>query len=137
MQFQRNRMAGFTLTEILVAVAIVAVLATISVPAYKSYMHKVRRSDAHVSLAKFAMAMERQYVMNNTYNATGTVADVFQDTSDEGYYTMTFGTIATTSFVLYASPTGVQVGDTECGTFSLNQLGAKGVDGTENVAHCW
>lgn len=132
-----GRNYGFTLTEILIAVAIVAILASISVPAYKSYMIKVRRSDAHVALTRFAMAMERQYVRDSTYNVSPTVAVVFQDLSDEGFYRMNWGTVTTTTFILFAIPSGVQADDTECGQLTLNQLGAKGITGTQTVAHCW
>lgn len=127
---------GFTLVEILIAVAIVSILVTISVPVYKDYMLKVRRSDGRAALVLFAMAMERQYVRFGHYNETATVADIYQDSSDRGYYTLDIPTLAAASFVLSATPTGQQADDTYCGTLKLDYLGNKTATGSGGD-DCW
>lgn len=58
---------GFTLVELLVAVVIVGILASIAVPGYQRYIRDARRSDAQGALMGLASAMERYYTINNTY----------------------------------------------------------------------
>ncbi|MCP5351906.1 MAG: type IV pilin protein [Chromatiales bacterium] len=128
---------GFTLTEILIAVAVVGVLATVALPTYQSYMLTVRRSDAHTALNMFAMAMERQYVRDNRYNVSSTVADVYQDTSDRGFYSLDFGTVTAVTYILHATPIGAQASDSGCGTITINHLGERTASGTLGDEACW
>jgi type IV pilus assembly protein PilE len=59
--------SGFTLVELMVAVAIVGILAAIAVPSYQESMRKSRRADAQGALMNFANGMERLYTENSTY----------------------------------------------------------------------
>ncbi len=58
---------GFTLIELMVAVAIVGILAAIAIPSYQDSMRKSRRADAQGALMNFANGMERHYTEVNTY----------------------------------------------------------------------
>jgi type IV pilus assembly protein PilE len=66
------RKKGFTLIELMVAVAIVGILAAIAIPSYQESMRKSRRADAQSALLNIANAMERYFTQNNTYCDTGT-----------------------------------------------------------------
>ena len=58
---------GFTLIELMVVVAIVAILATIAVASYEYAVTKSRRSAAANCLQERAQFMERYYTTNLTY----------------------------------------------------------------------
>ena len=46
---------GFSLTELLIVIAIVAILASITLPSYSSYVYKTRRADAVASLLQLQL----------------------------------------------------------------------------------
>ena len=65
MVFQKQH--GFTLIELMVTVAILAVVASIAIPAYNGYITTARMSEANNALAELKLAEEEYYLENNTY----------------------------------------------------------------------
>lgn len=67
---------GFTLVELMIAVAIVGIFASISYPSYQSHIMKAKRSEAQAALVSMATAMEQWRVENNnSYCGSGTDTD--------------------------------------------------------------
>lgn len=140
-EMNRRKQAGFTLIEVVVAVAIVGILASIAYPSYTETMRKSRRADAKVVLTDAAAREERWFTENNAYttnvnNLGGSGGTLY---SEEGYYNITVSNAAcgdTSCFMLTATPVagGVQVSDTDCATLTLSHTGAKGSTGGGN---CW
>ena len=60
---------GFTLIELMIAVAIVALLAAIAIPSYQDSVWKGKRAEAKAAIFKALQAEERYYTQNNTYIA--------------------------------------------------------------------
>lgn len=124
---------GFTLIELMIVVAIVALLAAIAVPSYARYVEKARRADAKSALLDAAQRLERCYTQNNTYLgcpvATGLTA--------EGFYTIAAPTQTANAFTLTAAPAGPQAGDTRCGTFTLQSDGTRVASGSLGTDRCW
>ena len=58
---------GFTLIEIMIVVAIFAIIASIGYPMYVEQAKKSRRSDAKVALSDNAQSVERCRSNTNTY----------------------------------------------------------------------
>ncbi|MDZ7826803.1 MAG: type IV pilin protein [Gammaproteobacteria bacterium] len=64
---QKPRSRGFTLTELLIALAIVAILTAVAFPLYNNYTLRANRSQLAADLAACAQALERFYTVNFTY----------------------------------------------------------------------
>lgn len=62
--------SGFTLIEIMVAVALVAILASIAIPSYSAYIVRGQRAAAKVALEQAAQYLERNYTISGCYNYT-------------------------------------------------------------------
>jgi len=144
----RNIQRGFTLTEIMIVVAIVSILAAFAFPTYTSYMQQVRRSDCEAALLQLASAMERDFSRNgNAYrNILTTVPPFFPtnkcplDGGGSDTYTLSIGGINGAGSVYTLTATvenpGPQVTDT-CGNLTLTNLLQKGQAAGKTVAECW
>ena len=73
MRQTEKMMRGFTLIELMVAVAIVAILATIAYPIYLHQLVEGRRSAAEATLMDIAQR-EQQYILDQRQYAAGTTA---------------------------------------------------------------
>ena len=132
----RRAASGFTLVELLVVVAIVAILVAAAIEGYGFAMVKSRRSAAKGCLTESAQYMERYYTTNFKYtDATlpACSADVTR------FYNVGFvGTPDASTYAIQAVPQGAQAsGDSLCGTLSLDQVGNRTASGTGGVAACW
>lgn len=65
----RRRPRGFTLIELMITVAIVAVLAGIAYPLYTDQVRKGRRAEARAALMNLLQQQERYHTQNNSYAA--------------------------------------------------------------------
>ncbi|WP_329740507.1 type IV pilin protein [Dyella sp. A6] len=124
--------AGFTLIELMIVVAIIAILMAIAYPSYVSYMTKTHRVAAEGCLSEYANYMERYYTTNLSYldssgNALSLPTLDCESTSQTGdFYDYTLASSSSTAYVLQATPiNGQQQNDTTCGTLTLSQTGAR------------
>ena len=128
---------GLTLVELMVSVAVLAILASIAIPQYSKQTTKARRSDATTALVRAALEMESCRAQALTY--TGCDATL-TTTTESGIYTLSVAIPGGgASYTLTATPVadGAQASDTECGNLTLASTGAKGKTGTGSIAMCW
>lgn len=64
-------MAGFTLIELMITVAIIGILAAIALPSYRDYILRGQIVDATNGLSVLRANMERQFQDNRTYATVG------------------------------------------------------------------
>ena len=131
------RYRGFTLIELMIAVAIVAILVAVAYPSYTDQVTKTRRAEGKVAATKMAATMERCFTIGNAYNNAACDAAASTTNSENNHYTISV-TREATSFSVSATPNGGQASqDAGCGTLMLNQIGQKTVSGPKNASDCW
>lgn len=123
-----SRMRGFTLIELMIVVAIVAILAAIAYPSYRNSVLKGRRSEASVTLTKVAQRLERCNTQFGRFSDPGCSAQNGDTlTSGGDYYQISVVVNAVdNSYVLEAKPTakGSQ-NDDKCTQYKLFSNGRK------------
>ncbi len=127
---------GFTMIELMIVVAILAIVIAIGYPAYRDQVMKSRRAEGMGELLELADRLERFYSGNGTYNGAtlGPDADdVYETTTEKGNYTLNIPTATSTLFTITATPNPPQDKD-KCGTFTLTSSGTKSASGGNE---CW
>lgn len=126
-----RRHVGFTLIELMIAVAIIGILSAIAIPAYSKYVQRSRRSDA-INAIQLAAAAEEKYYFQNSKYGTNEDLNLFtaanSNLSPEKYYTIALVNTGgdTQTYKITATPTGAQTADNvNCPTLSLDNTGAK------------
>ena len=140
---------GFTLIELVIAMAIIGILASIAYPSYLDYITRARRQDGQTALLELANQMEQYYANNNTYQtatiATGNPSDIqSSNTSPEGWYRLTITEQSDANYALQATAIKAQAkNDKRCQNLTFNRVGEKGpvigADETPQGAlnRCW
>lgn len=147
---------GFTLLELVIALAIAAVVTMLATAGYERTMLRSHRLDAHAALNAVASAQERHYLEYARYagrfapSAAGPApspSDEFEDSlplpsaSPDGHYSLALTTDANAlEYEVTATPTGRQRRDAACATFALDHTGrriARDARGADASAACW
>jgi type IV pilus assembly protein PilE len=151
----RRRSAGMTLLELIIVMVIVAIMASIAIPNYNSYVLKSHRTEAKTALLDLASMEERYFSTQNVYSLLATdlgYPGAWPVTVGGGYYQVQApvvvpavaptaailgGTPAT--FSITALPIGVQLNDAACASFTITSAGVKSATGADPNANvdCW
>jgi len=138
-QLQRDH-AGFTLIELMIVVVVVAILASIAVPAYQDQIRKARRSDGLQALLKISLEQEKFRANCPEYahqlagtrecdTSGGSYILGVSTSSSESYYTLSITQGTPTEFTARAQALGDQQKDdadgTSCSALTLDESGNK------------
>lgn len=141
----KRRSGGFTLIELMIVVAVVAILATIAYASYRDQVIKSRRAAGAACLQERAQYMERYYTTWLSYDPTdpaiprAAIGQCDSEVSPHYQVSIVGGSLGAKTFTLQAVPQGGQAtGDTKCGTLTLTAKGVRGESGTATSANdCW
>jgi type IV pilus assembly protein PilE len=121
-----RRRNGFTLIEVLITVAMVAILTAIALPSYTKYIIRSKRSAAQSQMMDIANRQQQFLLANRSYADAATLANsgyaLPADVSANYGYGITLSTTAVPGFTLTFTPTGAQASD---GTLTLTSEGVK------------
>lgn len=132
---------GFTLIELMITVAIVAILTAIALPAYNSYVLRGKLTEAFTTLADYRVRLEQYYQDNRNYGAVATVCGVVRTATATDKFTYTCTAAGTNNQTYTMTATGVASQGTNGFVYTINQSNAKVTTGvptgwTSNTA-CW
>ena len=123
---RNSKQNGFTLIELMVAVAIVGILASIAYPSYTSYIIKGNRSAAQAQMLDIANRQQQFLLANRAFASTTTLnsSGYALPSTLTGKYThaVEVGTDTVPSFTITFTATGNQTSD---GNITLNSDGVK------------
>ena len=127
-----DHVRGFTLIEVLIALAIVGILSAIAIPSYFSYIERANRADAKATLMDATQFMQRFYSLHNSYRTQRdgrtqvALPAALQRSPRNGtpLYDISVQS-EDNSYTLRAVPRNKT---DPCGTLTLNSLGVRGND---------
>lgn len=151
MKINLNR--GFTLIELMIVVAVIAVLTSIAYPAYTSSILKGRRAEGKAALTELLQQQERYLTQRNTYlaftNTSGTTNPVSvpfkvysgDSAANAAYWlsadTCPDGAGGTLSIADCVRVTATPIRpDPEAGNLRITSTGVKDCTGTKTTV-CW
>jgi type IV pilus assembly protein PilE len=145
----RHPGGGFTLAELVTALVVVAVLAAIAVPTWRTHTLRVRRTDAIEALTALQAAQDGYFGRHARYADAAQLALAvpgglgLADRSAQGHYRIELrASDDSLGYLATARPvsTDAQAADSRCSEFSIDHSGRRrAVDagGTDRSKDCW
>ena len=144
---------AFTIMELMIAMAILAILTTMAYSSYTESVRKSNRGDAQAALMGLASVMQRHYTENTPSSFTGAAQGggntgtpgIFASQSPldgtNKQYNLTIQSASASAYEVRAAPiSGSAAASDKCGTLTLTSTGVRGVTGGDTGVtwqDCW
>lgn len=139
----RSTMRGFTLIELMITVVVIAILASIAIPSYRTYVQRSTRTEATSALLRIQAQQEKQFLQWNQYATridTAAPAGLNMNaTTDGGHYDLAVAAAPNAGYTATATPIASQASDTKCTSFTIDQAGVRQATGSaaNPTTECW
>lgn len=139
---RRKTQQGFTLIELMIVVAIVAILAAIVYPSYQESVRKAKRAEGRSALLRDMQQQERDYSRMNSYTAfTAEAPGNYRGYSGENatHPAYQISAVACDGYTIQACvqlTAAPAFTDKKCGSLTLTSQGTQGATG-EAPGECW
>ena len=125
-QLAKVNQKGFTLTELMIVVAIIGILASIALPNYTQYIIRANRAAAQSEMLAIANRQEQYLLANRDYADKSIIESsgysLPLEVGDKYSYAIAIGAGVAPSYTITFTPSGSQSVD---GNLTLNNAGAK------------
>ncbi|MBT0569281.1 prepilin-type N-terminal cleavage/methylation domain-containing protein [Curvibacter sp. CHRR-16] len=131
---------GFTLIELMIAVAIVGILVAVAMPSYTEYTRRAQRANARTTLLQTAQWMERAATSTGSYPLTANVPSTILTVEGGRYSAAVSSTTGTTWTITATRVVGSSQASDKCGDFRIDQAGNKTIlnaSSSVTAAECW
>ena len=147
-----NRRRGFSMIELLIAMVIIGVLASVAMPAWHDHVIRTRRNEAQATLFRLMLQQERYFTQNGSYLAFSASSTGFEQRQFQWWSGLTAlrsgyeiegrpcdGALIEECVQLVATPgtalVDVDFRDRECNQLTLTSTGARTASGRRS--DCW
>jgi type IV pilus assembly protein PilE len=132
-----KKMKGFTLLEVMIAVALIGILAGIGIPSYKTYSLQGKLPEAHAALAGQRLKMEQSYQDNQTFVGACASGSSTALPASTARFSFACSSLTANTYTVTATGAGAMNGF----VFTINQDNVKATTGAPagwtTKSSCW
>ena len=113
---------AFNLLELMIALAIIAILTSVAYPMYQEHLQRAYRQDVELVIVDLSARLEEFYLQHHSY-AKATLAKLGEQAAVvHNRYTLSLSELSDQNYKITATPKGPQTSD-YCGVLSLSMTG--------------
>lgn len=125
---------GFTLVELMIVVAIIAILASIAIPAYSDYVTRGKIAQGISELADSRIKMEQFFQDNRTYSPGINASSIGIASGNKPYFTYALGSVGLATYTI----TATGIGNMSSFSYTIDQNNTKtSTTPWGNSSTCW
>jgi type IV pilus assembly protein PilE len=134
---------GWTLSELLISLALMSVLAAVALPSFQKQQQQARRTDAQSALQQLQLDQARWRSHHPAFASDLGSLGWIGNKSPAGHYQIAIENASANGYTMIATPIGTQAADSACMPMRLQLqhtatvVLSSGVDKSADPARCW